>query len=247
MISGVSRKPKTVMDNYLRHLEEQYSPKTSARKLQYIEYNFGYLLKPGQTALEVGPGFGEFLEALKRHGITKVDIIDRDDAVIRYINTKHTVQNAWAISIEQIATIETSLRKYDIIYLSEILEHVRKESIIDVVRRLYTCLNPGGAILMVAPNAGNPLCAVELYADFTHEIAFSVNALRQIVDAAGISPDNLTVFGYRIPPVTPVNLLRIGLQKMLHLCLLGIMVINGANYSRILQPNLCAVIRRPLS
>jgi SAM-dependent methyltransferase len=234
------------MDNYRRHLEEQYSPKTSARKLQYIEYNFGKFLKPGLTVLEVGPGFGEFLEALKRHGITKADVIDRDEDILQYVAARYTIQNAWATSIEQIATIESSLRKYDIIYLSEILEHVRKEAIIDVVRRLYARLNPGGVILIVAPNAGNPLCAVELYADFTHEMAFSVNAFRQIVDAAGISPGHLAVFGYRIPPVTPLNLLRIALQKLLHLCLLWIMVINGANYSRILQPNLCAVIRRPL-
>lgn len=39
------------MDNYLRHLEEQYSPKTSARKLQHIKYNFGKFLRPGMTAL----------------------------------------------------------------------------------------------------------------------------------------------------------------------------------------------------
>ena len=69
------------MDNYLRHLEEQYSPKTSTRKLQYIEYNFGEFLKPHLTVLEVGPGFGEFLEALKRHGTTIADVIDRDEII----------------------------------------------------------------------------------------------------------------------------------------------------------------------
>ncbi len=235
------------MDNYLHHLEEQYSPKTSARKLQYIEYNFGEFLKPGMTALEVGPGFGEFLETLKRHGTTDVDVIDRDETVLRHVAARHAICHAWPAPVEELAALEHSLRKYDVIYLSEILEHVRKESIIDVVRRLYARLKPGGAILIVAPNAGNPLCSVELYADFTHETAFSVNAFRQIVDAAGIPPDSLAVFGYRIPPVSLVNLLRIVLQKLLHLCLLGIMIINGANYSRILQPNLCAVIRRPAS
>ncbi len=174
-----------------------------------------------------------------------MDVIDRDIAILQYIQTKNPIRNPWNIPVEQLASIEGSLRKYDIIYLSEILEHVRKDAIIDVIRSLYACLKPGGVILIVVPNAGNPLCAIELYSEFTHELAFSVNAFRQIATAAGISPDNLTVFGYRIPPVTPINLLRIALQKLLHLCLLGIMIINGANYSRILQPNLYAVIRRP--
>ncbi len=233
------------MESYLQHLEAQYSPQSSARKLQYIEHNFGPFLKPGLTALEAGPGFGEFIECLKRHGSTDVDVLDRDAGILQLLRSRYPLRNAWTVPLEQIAALEGVLRRYDLICLSEILEHVRKDAIVEVIRRLYACLKPGGAILIVAPNAGNPLCAVERYADFTHETAFSVNALRQILDLAGIPRETLSVSGYRIPPVSPVNLLRIVLQKLLHLCLWGIMVVNGANYSRLLQPNLCAVIRKP--
>jgi 2-polyprenyl-3-methyl-5-hydroxy-6-metoxy-1,4-benzoquinol methylase len=232
------------MSDYLRHLDGLYSSKTFARKLAYIEYNFGAYLVAGQTALEVGPGMGEFLAVLARHGITDVDVIERDAAVGRRVLDQFAVTRHWEVAAEQIASIRSELRRYDIIVLSQVLEHVRKEALGPLVNALYAQLKPGGRILITVPNGGNPFSAVERYADLTHETVFGEPALRQLVEMAGLANADLVIRGYRIPPVSLVNLLRIGLQKILHLCLLGVMMVNGGNYFRILTPNICLIVSR---
>jgi cyclopropane fatty-acyl-phospholipid synthase-like methyltransferase len=235
------------MGDYLQYLEGLYSSKTFARKARYIEHNFGAWLKSGQTALEVGPGLGEFLDVLRRHGITDVDIVERDEAVLRRVAARFPVNRSWRVAAEGIAAVQGELRRYDVIVLSQVLEHVRKDALCRLVRTLYGCLNPGGRILITVPNGGNPLSVVERYSDLTHENVFSELALRQLVDMAGIQDAEVVVQGYRIPPASFVNILRIALQKALHLLLRAVMVINGGAFFRILEPNICLVIRRQVS
>ena len=61
---------------------------------------------------------------------------------------------------------------------------------------------------------------------------------------AGLANAEIEVKGYRIPPVSPVNLLRIALQKLLHLMLKAVMIVNGGQYFHILEPNICLLITR---
>lgn len=233
------------MGSYLAHLESIYSAKAFIRKRRYVEHNFGRLLRPGMTVLEAGPGMGEFLSVLDGRGITDVDIVERDCGVAAYLAERYTVRNRWICPVEELAGVAGELRMYDLVYLSQILEHVRKEALAPVLNLLYAHLKPGGRIAAVVPNGGNPLCAVERYADFTHEGVFSPSSLRQLVEQAGLDGCRVDIEGFRIPPWPPVNWARISAQKITHLFLLALMVANGGNFSTLLHPNISLIIARP--
>jgi 2-polyprenyl-3-methyl-5-hydroxy-6-metoxy-1,4-benzoquinol methylase len=234
------------MTDYLDYLETISSTRTFKQKLRRAESNFGKYLRPGQTALEVGPGRGEFLTLLARRGITDVDVIEQDATVGRHIAEHFKVRRNWSLAVEDLNTIADQLRDYDLIMLLQVMEHVRQEKLPEVLRLLHARLKPGGHLIIVVPNGGNPLGIVERYADLTHRTVFTENSLRQLVAAADIKDGDIEIRGYRIPPVPPVNLLRIVIQKCLHALLLAMLIANGGNYYRTLDPNICLILtRRP--
>lgn len=234
------------MSDYLHYLETISSSRTFKQKQRRTTSNFGRYLRPGQTVLEVGPGMGEFLAVLAKRGITDVDIIEQDATVGRHIVDHFRINRSWFIPVEEVESIRDQLREYDVIMLLQVLEHVRKDRLADVLRQLHSRLKPGGHLIVVTPNGGNPLSVVELYADLTHETLFTENSLRQLVAAAGISDCEVEIRGYRIPPVSLVNLLRIVAQKCLHLLLLTMLIINTGNYYWTMDPNICLILtRRP--
>lgn len=232
------------MSGYVSHLERIYSPREFDRKTRYIEYNFGRLLAPGMSILEVGPGMGEFLEVMKRRGTSVVDVLERDPAVADRIRSRHGIRKCWVAALEDIGTIAGELAAYDLIYLSQVLEHVRKDALGVVLRTLHGSLKPGGRLVAVVPNGGNPLCAVERYADLTHECVFSPNSIRQLVEEAGLKGCQVEIRGYRMPLWPPINIVRRGAQKLLHGVLLAVMIANAGNYCTILEPNISLVLTR---
>lgn len=232
------------MGDYLEYLSSIYDEKTFQRKLGYLRYNFGRHFRAGQTVLEIGPGLGEFIVFCNERGIDDIDIIDRDEGIAGFIKQKYKVRNLWVSSAEAIPKIESELRRYDRIFMLHIMEHVEKPDVIPVIQALYRRLKVGGALMIIVPNGGTPLAAIERYHDFTHEGCFSENSLRQIVGMANLPGSRGEVFGYHIPPVHPLNILRIIVQKTLHLCLKLVMIANGSTHLKLYTPHLTLMIHK---
>ena len=233
------------MNDYFQFLDTMYSSRTFKRKLCYIKYNFGRYLGPNKKALEIGPGMGEFITELSRQGTTTVDVVECDQRVMQHITKNHAVRRTWNVALENLESIAPELDRYDIIMCSQVLEHVRPEALCSVLRTLYASLVAGGVLIVVVPNGSNPLNMINLYNDLTHRGLFTERSLRQLAAMSEIPATSVKVTAYRIPPSTPLNLLRIVAQKILHLFLLLMLFANGGDYSMLLHPNLCLVIRRP--
>jgi len=195
--------------------------------------------------LEIGPGLGEFLHFLKEQGVSTVDVIDRDQGVLDRVSTKFSVRNAWICSAEQIALLDGELDQYDRIFLLQVMEHIEIGHLQSFLRILYSHLAPMGAIVITVPNGANPLSVVERYSDITHHNLFSENSLRQLVELSGLPGASCRVQGYRIPPVSLVDIVRIGLQRVLHLVLKALLVINGGVFFSIYDPNITLIIEKP--
>ena len=86
----------------------------------------------------------------------------------------------WAAS--DIATVENKLSTYDIIMMTQVLEHIQKTKHISYLQTLYRKLKKGGVLIITVPNIGNPLAIFERYYDYTHETAFTENSLLQLAD-----------------------------------------------------------------
>jgi len=232
---------------YSARLESIYDSKTFKRKVDYIKYNFGPIVQKLKTkkkvsTLEIGPGKGEFISYLQNNGIKDIDIIDNDKSVLSSLNENYEISNIFHSN--DIVSVNSKLRRYDLIILVQVLEHMSPKVYFSVVKTLYSKLNKNGYILIVVPNANNPLGLTERYGDLQHRNSFTEQSLNDLVIGSAINNYDDAIKGYLIPPYSLVNIIRIILQKMLHLFLLGLMIINGGTYFKIMNPNISLIINK---
>ena len=233
--------------SYLLHLDNSYTDSTFRRKVEYIKYNFGALIHNTKKdkdvcVLEIGPGRGEFVKYLNDNEIKNIDIVDNDKEVLNFVKEKFYVTNAFLSG--NLTSINNDLRKYSVIILVQLLEHLPPKVYFSFIKTLYSKLKPNGSILIVVPNANNPLGLVERYGDLQHENSFTEQSLIDLVHGSGIDNYNVEIKAYSIPPTDILNVIRIMLQKVLHFFILAIMIINGGTYFKIMTPNIALIIRK---
>jgi 2-polyprenyl-3-methyl-5-hydroxy-6-metoxy-1,4-benzoquinol methylase len=234
------------MARYIKHLNQQYSKNTTTRKINYIKHNFGRDLdvvcnKKG-IVLEIGPGNGECISYANGIGISKIDIIDDDKEILDNLNKKFKIRNCMKLDIGKLNNQLTS--KYDLIFMIQVLEHIPVETAKRIVKLLYSKLNLKGKLIVVVPNANNPLGITERYGDIQHKVSYTEQSLKDLIIYSQISNYDLEIKGYEIPPYNVINIIRIILQKILHFILLLLMVVNGGTYFRIMTPNITLVVKR---
>lgn len=232
--------------NYVKHLEELSVPATLKRKKDYIDYNLkNYFKKIGFKnikVLEVGPGLGEFEDYLNERGVFDIDIVDNDKSILDQVCQKYKIKNYYLI--KDISLIDKKLSTYNFIFLMQVLEHLPADKYAATLQLLYKHLGKGGFLVMVVPNANNPLGLVERYGDLQHTGSFTEQSLKDLINVAGIKDFFVEIKGYEIPPYDAINILRIILQKILHLILLLIMIINGGIFFKTMTPNIALIIKK---
>lgn len=236
-------------NSYLSHLDSAYGDKTFKRKVDYIKFNFGREIKKIRfkktpSVLEIGPGKGEFISYLNSCGIENIDIVDNDSEIINSINKNYKISNSFHSS--DIIRVKKKLGKYDIIVLIQLLEHITPLSYFSFIKTIYSKLKKGGVIIVVVPNANNPLGLTERYGDLQHRNSFTEQSLKDLVMGSNIDNYDIEIKSYLIPPYSVVNILRIFLQKILHMTLLLTMIINGGTYFKTMTPNITLIIRKKL-
>lgn len=236
------------MSNYLTHMQKTRDKTTFSRRVSYLKYNYSSYLrqvvnKRGKV-LEVGPGSGELLHILNHTGITGIDILDNDQAVLNHCKKSYNINKA--IHAKSDNPIKQLSSKYDLIVLTQVFEHLPKASYQPWVKDLYKLLKPGGNIIITVPNGANPLSGTERYGDLQHENIFTINSLKELLTFADLKNSSYVIRGFEIPPVTIVNLVRILLQKILHLFFILLMMINGAIYQTLMTPNITLIITKKI-
>ena len=229
-------------------MQELSNQKTSRRKKDYIDFNLKEYFKDldlkSIKVLEVGPGMGEFEDYLNEREIVDIDIVDNDSSILNYVFKKNKIRKKYLT--KDILLIANNLRNYNFIFLMQVLEHIPKDKYHKVIKLLYAHLEKGGYLIIVVPNANNPLGLIERYGDLQHTGSFTEQSLKDLTSLSGIKNYEMEIRGYEIPPYDPLNILRIVLQKILHAILLGLMVINGGIYFKTMTPNIMLAIRKKL-
>lgn len=233
------------MSNYLTHLHQVYSPQTFSRKIAYLKHNLADLLGKNMEVLEVGPGMGELESFLNDQNINSIDILDNDKSVLDFIKEKFKIRDQYFA--ENLVRVDKQLKQYDLIVMIQVLEHIALSQHKETLEVLTKHLKPGGKLIIVVPNGGNPLSIVERYSDIQHTCIFTEQSLKDLVHS--LNRDDLTteVRGFEIPPSTLLNILRRFCQKILHLFLKLLLVINGGVFFNVMTPNIALVVRKRLA
>lgn len=141
-----------------------YLWETYDRRLQ--ELIDGVRASAGLRVLEVGSGFGHDLLWTAVHGASAVGIDVNSDFVDISRRTKARVEAHVGRTLDadirrtNLLAMDES-EKFDLIYMKDVFHHLEPRE--NVVEKLIALLAPGGRVIVVEPNALNPLIQWQMY------------------------------------------------------------------------------------
>jgi 2-polyprenyl-3-methyl-5-hydroxy-6-metoxy-1,4-benzoquinol methylase len=134
--------------------------------------------------LDLACGYGIFLHTCNKLKYTNYEGVDISEKYLKYAKENLELSNIYHSDIfDYLDSKQDS--SYDIITGFNIIEHVKKEKVEQLLNLIYSKLKPRGFFLMEVPNAESPLGIYTLYSDLTHELAFSDNIIYNLLDIIG--------------------------------------------------------------
>jgi len=122
---------------------------------------------------------GHFLYFLNKMGYSNfigIDISPQQVAFVRkYITNNVILADGFDFLKEAIRRRE----HFDIIVLNDVIEHIPKVKILELLKLILNTLKPGGKVFIKTGNMWNPFNLGIRYIDFTHETGFTEDSLYQ--------------------------------------------------------------------
>lgn len=162
-------------------------------------YNFYYgeHLPKNKDAriLDIGCGDGSFVYYLQQLGYRYVTGIDMSEEQI-------DLGSSLGIEGIEIAELSTYLQdksnSFDFIIAKDVIEHLTKQEAFEALNLISKALKNSGIFLMQAPNGQGLFYTSIFYGDYTHEVAYTFQSVRQLFLNTGFSES-------KCYPVNPYN------------------------------------------
>lgn len=158
------------------------------KKRQLLHTYRGLLPADREAAmLEVGPGYGQLLEALRRDlGYRNAVAVDLSREVVEFCNGLLPGSTTYAGDTAEF--LRANAGRFECVFVLHVLEHVPAAGADDFVAALREALRPGGRLVVEVPNMANAFTGGYLrWADLTHERGFTEQSLRQLLEAGGFA------------------------------------------------------------
>lgn len=170
--------------------------KLEARARQW-EAQLAEFLPPStdDPILDGGCGDGAVLWWIQRRGYSRAEGVEVSGEQVA-IAQAAGVQNVHLCHLRDFLLAANS-GTYALIILRNVLEHFRKEEVIELLQLCHRALRSGGHILVQVPNGESPFFGRIRYGDFTHELAFCTSSLAQVLSLIGFDE-------HRFRPVRPI-------------------------------------------
>ncbi len=231
-----------IYKKYLTSGFKQMNTASYERISKSYELNYSDLITPNLNAkiLDVGCGMGHFLYYLKKQGYKNFLGVDVGIEQVEYCRENITEK------VEKIESIFKFLdsRKdcYDLIVLSDVLEHFNKDKVVELLSAILSSLNRQGKLIIKTPNMSSLFAPASLYIDFTHEVGFSEVSISQILKAVGFR--KVDCRAEKIYISSPIKRIIFNILRKLYLRLLRFIILldrPGDNYPRIFSKSLIAL------
>jgi 2-polyprenyl-3-methyl-5-hydroxy-6-metoxy-1,4-benzoquinol methylase len=133
--------------------------------------------------LDLGCGRGEFLLYLQSIGFENIEGIDiSPEQVMRA--KENGLPNVY--ESDAITYLNSAQRRYDVIAVLNILEHLAKSELFELLDVIKDRLTDNGLLIGVIPNAKSLFGARVRYADLSHEQSFTPKSLEQMLNIIGM-------------------------------------------------------------
>lgn len=177
---------KRLFENYHSYYKDSNTADFRKRYV-YLDDDYAKLLPANKDAaiIDVGCGMGHFLSYLQHKGYHNIKGIDICDEQVEWC--KNNVCKGAEKIDDLLAFFLRSERAFDLIIMNDLIEHLTKDEIVDVLSAARKSLKKGGALICRLPNMSNIFGVYLLYNDFTHETGFTEYSLRQLLHLAGFN------------------------------------------------------------
>jgi 2-polyprenyl-3-methyl-5-hydroxy-6-metoxy-1,4-benzoquinol methylase len=192
--------------------------------------------------LDLGCGEGSFLRELRRAGFRDVSGVDRSPEQVAIAARQGEPGVRLGDVLEEARGLATG--SHDVIIAFDVLEHLRREELLDLAENVRRALRPGGRWVIHVPNAESPFFGRIRYGDVTHEQAFTRGSLRQQLEAVGFA----SVHCHEDAPVAhgAKSAVRLALWKVIRLGLRAYIAVETGDSGpdSIFSQNLLAIAER---
>lgn len=134
--------------------------------------------------VELGCGYGALLYVLKNMGYENVigvdTSVDQVEEGAKLFNEKIIIKSE---IIDYLNGVKDN--SIDIIVAYDVLEHLYKEEIVELLNEVFRVLKKSGAVILHVPNGDGVFCNSVAYADITHETIFTIKSLKQLANISG--------------------------------------------------------------
>ena len=188
------------MDNRKRFYEDYFesiyepsnilTPEDYENSSNAFDADYGNFLPRSRDAkiLDIGCGAGHFLYYLKKKGYIHYLGIDSSQSQIDFCKQNVTSNVELADAFDFLKATEN---EFDAISMNDVLEHIPKEHVMNLLEMIYRSLKSKGVLLCRVPNMSNPFAIDSRYRDFTHECGFTEKSIYQVVYVAGFREINI--------------------------------------------------------
>jgi len=221
------RRDLTLRAPYLRRLVKQFFPPDRESDI-----------------VDLGCGCGALVLFLQQAGYRNVQGVETSPDQVEFARQLGVSS---VVSGDLVPFLRNSAAEvFDVVVAFDVIEHFYKDEVLEIMDQAYRVLRPGGRLIVHVPNAEGIFGSRIFWSDFTHEMAFTREGLRQLTCACGFSS---VEFGEGLPVVHGVKslirrVLWAGLRSIFRLAYMAETGDSGAGL--ILTQNLLAVaIKNP--
>lgn len=159
------------------YFETRFTPDSRREALwrALVDYHFQAQVDPSHTVLELGAGFGHFINNIQA---TRRIALDQWESFPRYL--KPGIESHVGPVSDLSFLVNNSV---DFVMASNLFEHVPRESFACVLKQLKAKLRPGGTINLLQPNYR--FAFREYFDDYTHTTIYSDISLADFLRANG--------------------------------------------------------------
>lgn len=214
--------------------------KNIKKSSQFFKYNYLKHLSNDRTApiLDIGAGLGEFVAFCVSEGYINVEGIELSNDNVEFCK-EHDLPIKHADAHE---FLPSSDKLYQTIVMNDVIEHLTKPQMWDILALIESKLMPGGKVIIKTFNMANPIMGLNgRYLDITHETGWTEQSMTQVLEASGfkdiaVYPSNLYVY-YN----NPLNYVAAAIEKCISCFLWLYFRMNARHTTKIFTKNLIGI------
>lgn len=235
---------KDVFNNYFQAHFKQVNDLSDVgfkKSARYYGYFYNDFLPADKNAkiLDLGCGVGQFLYFLEKQGFKNYYGIDVSAQQIDFCKEKITDK---VQAIDGLEFLKNKKDIFDLIVLNDVLEHISKDRVVQLLRVIYSSLKKNGSLFIKVPNMANPFGLLDRYKDITHELGFTEHSLKETLVAARF--EKIAVKGASYPVISFKTAVSKVAEKIIHFCLKLAMLVQGYSGSKFLDKTIIAVAKK---